>query len=214
MAITATLSQKELERVAGLAYEGRAIRVSLANDIGSTLTSESTVAECDALKVSGGGYADYKAAIGAGAYDGADQRYEMPDTDAEFTATGVGYTYNKVYTVIGTFNSVNISNTELTSNVATITTSTSHGFSPGDEVYIAGATDPDYDGYYTISTTPTGTTFTFALVTADKASGASTGTAATTTEELYLHSLTTENPSIIMAAGQVQTYRIILATDD
>lgn len=214
MAITATLSQKELERVAGLAYEGRAIRVSLANDIGDTLTSESTVAACDALKVSGGGYVDYKSPIGTGAYDVADQRYEMPDIDAEFTATGVGYTYNKVYAVIGTFNSVNISNTELTSNVATITTATSHGFSPGDEVYIAGATDSDYDGYHTISTAPTGTTFTFALVTGDKASGASTGTAATTTEELYLHSLTIENPSIVMAAGQVQTYRIILATDD
>lgn len=214
MAVTATLSQKELERVAGLVYEGKALRVSLANDPGNTLDAEDTVAAWDALKVSGNGYADVRAPIQTGAYDVNDQRYEMPSVDAEFTATGAGYTFNKVYAVIGTFNTVNISNTELTGNVATITTATSHGFSTSDIVYIAGATDPEYDGYHTIASTPSGTTFTFSLVLADKASAASTGTAATTTEELYLHSLASESPAIIMAAAQVQTYRILLATDD
>lgn len=134
MAITAVLSQKEMERVAGLAYEGQAIRVSLAYDPGDTLSSEDTVATWDASKVSGGGYADFNDTIGTGAYDVADQRYEMPQVEAVFTATGAGYTFNKVYVVIGS--------------------------------------------------------------------------------ELYLHSLTTEDPAIIMAAGQTQTYRIILATDD
>ena len=102
MALTATLSQKELERVAGLAYEGEDIRVSLANDPGSTLSSESTVAACDALKVSGGGYADFTDTIGSGSYDGSDERYEMPAIDALFSATGVGFTYNTIYVVIGT----------------------------------------------------------------------------------------------------------------
>lgn len=102
MAITVTLSQKEMERVAGLAYEGQDIRVSLAYDPGSSLSSESTVAACDALKISSGGYSDFTDTIGTGSYDGADGRYEMPQIDAVFTATGAGYTYNTVYVVIGT----------------------------------------------------------------------------------------------------------------
>jgi GTP cyclohydrolase III len=60
MALTASLSQKELERVAQLAYEGYAVRVSLANDVGATLDAEDTVAAWDALKVSGSGYADFR----------------------------------------------------------------------------------------------------------------------------------------------------------
>lgn len=134
MAITVTLSQKEMERVAGLAYEGQDIRVSLAYDVGSTLSSESTVAACDALKISSGGYADFTDTITTGAYNPSAQRYEMPQVEATFTATGAGYTYNTVYVVIGT--------------------------------------------------------------------------------ELYLHSLTVESPNITMLDGQVQTYRITLATDD
>lgn len=101
MATTVTLSQKEMERVAGLAYEGLGIRVSLANDIGGTLTSESTVAACDALKVSGGGYADFTDTIGSGSYNGTTGRYEMPRVDATFTGTGVGFSYTTVYVVIG-----------------------------------------------------------------------------------------------------------------
>lgn len=214
MALTASLSQKEMERVAGLAYEGFAVRVSLANEISGTLDAEDTVAAWDAVKVSGNGYADYKSTIGTGSYDASDQRYELPTFDAEFTASAAGYTYTNVYVVLGTYNSVNITNTELTANVATITTSTAHGFSPGDEVLIAGATDTDYNGYRTIVATPSGTTFTFALVATNKAPAASAGTAATITEETYPHSVLTESPAISLAAGQVQTYRVLLATDD
>lgn len=214
MALTASLSQKEMERVAGLAYEGFAVRVSLANEITATLDAEDTVAAWDAVKISGNGYADYKGTIGSGSYDVSDQRYELPTFDAEFTASASGYTYTNVYIVLGTYNSFNISNTALTANVATITTSTAHNFSVSDEVLIAGATDTDYNGYHIITGTPTGTTFTFALVAADKAPAASTGTAATIIEETYPHSVLTESPAISLAAGQVQTYRVLLATDD
>lgn len=214
MALTASLSQKEMERVAGLAYEGFAVRVSLANDIASSLDAESTVASWDALKVAGNGYADYKSTIGTGSYDISDQRYEMPSFDAEFNASGVGYTFTNVYIVLGTYNSVNITNAQLTANVATITTATAHGFAPGDEVLISGATDPDYNGYHVITATPLSTTFSFSLVAANKSPAASTGTAATITEEAYPHSVLTESPAISLAAGQAQTYRILLATDD
>lgn len=214
MALTASLSQKEMERVAGLAYEGFAVRVSLANDISATLDAEDTVAAWDALKVSGSGYADYKGTIGVGSYDASDQRYEMPTFDAEFTATTTGYTFTNVYIVLGTYNSFNISNTELTANVATITTSSNHNFSAADEVLISGATDSAYNGYHTIIATPAPNTFTFALISTNKTSAASTGTAATIIEETYPHSVLTETPAISLAAGQVQTYRVLLATDD
>lgn len=214
MALTASLSQKEMERVAGLAYEGFAVRVSLANDITDTLDAEDTVASWDAVKVSGNSYADYKGTIGTGSYDGADQRYEMPTFDAEFTASATGYTYTNVYIVLGQYNSFNISNTSLTSNVATITTATAHNFSVSDEVLISGATDSSYNGYRTITGTPTANTFTFSMVTADKAPAVSTGTAATIIEETYPHSVLSESPAVSLAAGQTQTYRILLATDD
>ncbi len=101
MATTVTISQKEMERVAGLAYEGLGVRVSLANDIGQTLTAESTVAACDALKVSGGGYADFTTTIGTGAYNATTGRYELPQIDATFTASGGTFSYTTVYVVLG-----------------------------------------------------------------------------------------------------------------
>lgn len=214
MAITAALSQKEMERVAGLAYENRPIRVSLAYDVGDTLTSESTVAEWDALEISGGGYTTYKDVVEAGSYNISTQRFEMPKVDALYQATGAGYTYNKVYVVLGTFSTATITDTEVTGGVATITTSGAHGFTPGEEVLIQGTTDTDYEGYYSIVGTPTSTSFTYVLAVADKVSAASTGTASTTTEETYIHSVTTETPAVSLVAGQTQTYRILLATDD
>jgi hypothetical protein len=214
MALTASLSQKELERVAQLAYEGYAVRVSLANDAGATLDAEDTVAAWDALKVSGSGYADFRSTIGTGTYDVGDQRYELPTFDAEFTATTTGYIFTNIYTVLGTYNTFDIDTAALTSNVATITTTAAHGFSVSDLVLISGATDTDYNGYHVIATTPTTTSFTFSLASADKASASSDGTAATITEETHPHSVLTETPAINLAAGQVQTYRVLIATDD
>lgn len=134
MAVTAVLSPKEMERVAGLAYEGQTIRVSLAYDPGNQLTSTSTVTECDALKITTGGYADFTDTIATGSFNATLGRYEMPYLDAVFTATGSGYTYNTMYVVIGS--------------------------------------------------------------------------------EVWLHSILVENPSVIMVAGQTQTYRVVFVTDD
>lgn len=46
--------------------------------------------------------------------------------------------------------------------VATVT-STSHGFSVGDEAFISGATQIDYDGLQTVQTVPTSDTFTYTI---------------------------------------------------
>lgn len=134
MALTLTVSQKELERVAALAYEGETIKIMLASVGASGFTSESTVTNWQSVEKSGNGYVRFSQVIAAGAYDALDARYEIPAIDAAFTATGAGYSYDRIV------------------------------------IYIDGAT--------------------------------------------YIHSLITEDPNITLAAGQTQTYRVTLSTDD
>jgi len=69
--------------------------------------------------------------------------------------------------------SVTISNKELTSNVATITTSTDHGIIPTQTVSIYNV-DATFDGVHDVISTPTANTFTFALSSANVASAAIT----------------------------------------
>lgn len=63
----------------------------------------------------------------------------------------------------------------LTTNVATITTSAVHGFTTGQTVVVAGV-DATFNGTYTIASTPTTTTFTYAKTAANVTSTAATGT--------------------------------------
>ena len=134
MAITVSISQKELARVANLAYEGETIKVMLASVGASGFTAESTVTNWQSVEKSGNGYVRFSQVIATGAYDATDARYEIPAIDAAFTATGAGYTYDRII------------------------------------IYIDGAT--------------------------------------------YIHSMIVEDPNIALAAGQTQTYRVNLSTDD
>lgn len=134
MALTAAISQKELERVAALAYEGETLKVMLCSIGATSYTAQSTVANWQSVEKSGNGYVRYSVVIGTGSYDGTDGRYELPTIDADFTATGAGYSYDRVV------------------------------------LYIDGAT--------------------------------------------YPHSVLTESPNITLSAGQTQTYRIDLNTND
>ena len=68
-----------------------------------------------------------------------------------------------------------ITNVALTSNVATITTSSNHGYSTDDSVTV-DASDNTFDGSYVITGTPTPTTFTYAKTASDVPSAAATGT--------------------------------------
>lgn len=75
-----------------------------------------------------------------------------------------------------------IVNTVLTSNVATITTSTAHNFNVGDKVWVEGVnasynSGSPYTGE-TVLSTPTSTTFTYARTTSDVASTAVTSATA------------------------------------
>lgn len=68
-----------------------------------------------------------------------------------------------------------ITNVALTSNVATITTALAHGYSTGDSVTV-DASNNTFDGTFTITGTPTSTTFTYAKTNADIPSASATGT--------------------------------------
>ena len=67
-----------------------------------------------------------------------------------------------------------VSNKALTSNVATITTSATHGLFVGDTVKITGV-DTTFNGTYVITTVPSTTTFTYARTASNVASAASGG---------------------------------------
>jgi hypothetical protein len=94
-------------------------------------------------------------------------------------------------TVANTPRSVN--NKALTSNVATLTTTATHGFKVGQSIVITGI-DTIFNGTYTIKATPSGTTFTYDRVNVDVASGGTAGTA-------------TSDPAQVPAAG---TYPITI----
>ena len=133
MAITTSISQKELERVAALAYEGKTLKVMLCAVGATGYTAESTVGNWQSVEKSGNGYVRFSAVVGSGSYNSTTGRYELPYIDAEFTATS-SYSYDRVV------------------------------------LYVNG--------------------------------------------ETYVHSILAEDPNITLQAGQTQTYRLTLQTDD
>lgn len=68
-----------------------------------------------------------------------------------------------------------ITTAALTSNVATITTSTAHNLAIGESITITGATNSAFNGTYDVASTPTTTTFTFSKTNIDISSAASSG---------------------------------------
>jgi hypothetical protein len=96
MATTTTISQKELKRQAGLVFEGKTLKVMLCSVGATGYTSESTVANWQSVEKSGNGYVRYSTTIATGAYDATTGTYKLPDIDAAFTATGVGYSYDRI----------------------------------------------------------------------------------------------------------------------
>jgi hypothetical protein len=81
----------------------------------------------------------------------------------------VGEFANAISTITKT-----VSNKALTSNVATLTTSATHGFSVGDIAVITGV-DATFNGTYYVKAVPTTTTFTFNKTNANVTSAAATG---------------------------------------
>lgn len=77
-----------------------------------------------------------------------------------------------------------VSNKALTSNVATITTSTTHGFAVGDYVVVSGV-DATFNGTFLVASVPTTTTFTYAKTAANVTSAVATGSAVVSTRRRF-----------------------------
>lgn len=108
---------------------------------------------------------------------GPDGRWEFPITSerpysyARSTFAPVGlqgfYTWHADSTKA-------LSNKSLTSNVATLTTTTAHGFVVGEQVTVT-AVDTVFNGTFTITSVPSTTTLTYALTNTDVVSASTTG---------------------------------------
>jgi hypothetical protein len=77
-----------------------------------------------------------------------------------------------------------VSNKALTSNVATLTTSATHGFAVGDIAVITGV-DATFNGTYYVKAVPTTTTFTFDKTNANVTSAVATGSVSVSGQRRY-----------------------------
>jgi hypothetical protein len=91
----------------------------------------------------------------------------------------VGEYANTVSTITKT-----VSNKALTSNVATLTTSATHGFAVGDIAVITGV-DATFNGTYYVASVPTTTTFTFAKTATNVTSVAASGSVSVSGQRRY-----------------------------
>lgn len=98
-------------------------------------------------------------------------------SNGPFTVTRVNDTQFTYAVPVGPRVRVNISTAQLNNNVASLVTTSAHGYVTGDVVVIAGATNSAYNGTYTVLSAPTSTSFTYSRTNANIALGSSAGTA-------------------------------------
>jgi len=126
--------------------------VSTTNTI-SSLVSTSTVATLTTVAAHGfstGDYVDISGVTPSG-YNGHVQITSVPST-TQFT-----------YTVVGGLTTPATITTATLSAIATVTTTTAHGFLRGDYVDISGATPSGYNGHLLINGVPNSTSFTYII---------------------------------------------------
>lgn len=94
------ITPKELERAHNAAYTGQSIDVLLCS---GALTIDSTSAACIAAELAAAnGYARFEVvALGAGAWNPNELRFDGPEIVATFTASGAGYSYDKLVVIVG-----------------------------------------------------------------------------------------------------------------
>jgi hypothetical protein len=96
MALSASLSPKELERVAVQCYETQTLKVMLCS-VGLTgYNSSSTVANWQSVEQVGNGYVRSSTTIGAGSYNATSQKYLLPTIDAIFNCTSGSIIYDSI----------------------------------------------------------------------------------------------------------------------
>ena len=102
--------------------------------------------------------------------------------------------------VTAAINRGTITNKQLTSNVATLTTSTAHGLTTGDSIFVEGV-DSTFNGKHTV-TTATTTTFSFSKTAGNVASTAVSSALALVNET---GSINIESSGALMPDGYIQT---------
>lgn len=118
----------------------------------------------------------------------------------------------KIYASV--FNSINVTNKQLTSNVATLTTQKAHGFTAGSVVTVAGV-DATFNGTYKVISAPTATTFTYTKVNGNVTLQAATGTVEGPSSNYFvgLDALRLENVSSLNPLYGLTGYSVIRTTD-
>ena len=112
---------------------------------------------------------------------GGTKRYDIPSS-----ATGgtIRWTKERLFATVDSKvyeisdlspGAATVTNKALTSNVATLTTSSAHGFTAGDSVGVSGV-DSTFNGTYTVKAVPSTTTFTYDKTASNVASTAASGT--------------------------------------
>lgn len=105
---------------------------------------------------------------------GPDGRWEFPiSTERPYSYARNSYSPTGLKGFYTWFNNLSavVNNKALTSDVATLTTASAHGFLAGQTVVVTGV-DATFNGTYTISNVPSTTTFSYAKVAGNVASAA------------------------------------------
>lgn len=95
----------------------------------------------------------------------------VANAGTRFNATSVTVTAVTTSTISYEKPIANVTSISHSSNVATVTTSSAHGFSAGDSFYIKGNNNPTFDGSYSVLANTGSTTFTYTKTAADQSTG-------------------------------------------
>lgn len=95
---------------------------------------------------------------------------------------------------------VTITNKRITSDVATLTTATAHGFYIGTSVIVSGV-DATFNGTYTVTNVTSDTTFSYDKVNDDVAQTAATGTVVAATDDRI--SITLQYNDVLKTIGKI-----------
>jgi hypothetical protein len=135
------------------------------------------------------------------------QSIKYPTTAVAF----IGDTNRLAFTTSALTAGTLVTNKALTSNVATLTTSTVHGLVAGDSVWVEGVGSPfdSTTALYTVVAAPTTTTFTYAITNANIASAAVSSSAAKVNKP---GNILFESTSNLVSSGYLTTGNIRYGT--
>ena len=166
--------------------------ISAGANTGATTININTIGAKAIVKLNGSPLVSGDISSGAilsVAYDGTSFQLQSTLGVSSFSAGATGLTPSSATTgavtlagVLGKLNggtgalTASISFVARTSNVVTITTSGVHGFVTGDYVTVAAVTNTGFNGNFTVASTPTTTSFTYAQTAANVGTTADTGT--------------------------------------